>query len=111
MPKYVEKLTNLLPEVSIRYAHGKMNKDEMQDIIYDFALGKFDVLVSTTIIENGIDIPNANTMIVIDADRFGLSQLYQIRGRVGRGSRQAYAYLMYNKNKILEKLHIKDLML
>lgn len=101
MPKYVEKLSNLLPEVSIRYAHGKMNRDEMQDIVYDFALGKFDVLVSTTIIENGIDIPNANTMIVIDADRFGLSQLYQIRGRVGRGSRQAYAYLMYDKNKIL----------
>ena len=101
MPKYVEKLSNLLPEVSIRYAHGKMDRDEMQDIVYNFVLGNFDVLVSTTIIENGIDIPNANTMIVIDADRFGLSQLYQIRGRVGRGSRQAYAYLMYDKNKIL----------
>lgn len=101
MSKYVEKLSNLLPEVSIRYAHGKMNRDEMQDIVYHFGLGNFDVLVSTTIIENGIDIPNANTMIVIDADRFGLSQLYQIRGRVGRGSRQAYAYLMYDKNKIL----------
>lgn len=101
MPKYVEKLSNLLPEVSIRYAHGRMDRDEMQDIVYNFVLGNFDVLVSTTIIENGIDIPNANTMIVIDADRFGLSQLYQIRGRVGRGSRQAYAYLMYDKNKIL----------
>lgn len=101
MDNYADKLRKLLPEVSIRYAHGKMKRDEMQDIVYDFAQGNFDVLVSSTIIENGIDIPNANTMIVIDADRFGLSQLYQIRGRVGRGSRQAYAYLMYDKNKIL----------
>ena len=101
MPSIAEKFRKLLPEVSINYAHGKMNKEQMQDIMYDFTLGKFDVLLSTTIIENGIDIPNANTIIVMDADRFGLSQLYQIRGRVGRGDRQAYAYLMYNKEKVL----------
>ena len=78
-----------------------MTKKEMQDIIYDFTNKKYDVLVSTTIIENGIDIPNANTIIVIDSDRFGLSQLYQIRGRVGRSDKIAYAYLMYKKEKIL----------
>ena len=104
----VEKMENLmnsfkklLPEISIEYAHGKMTKEQMQDVIYNFDKGKFDCLVCTTIIENGIDIPNANTMIVLDADKFGLAQLYQIRGRVGRGDRQAYAYLMYNKDKIL----------
>ncbi len=97
----VNDFKKLLPEVSIEYAHGKMTKEQMQDVIYNFDEGKFDCLVCTTIIENGIDIPNANTIIVMDADRFGLSQLYQIRGRVGRGEKQAYAYLMYNKDKIL----------
>ena len=101
MESVVQSYAKLIPEVSIRYAHGKMNKEDMQDIMLDFTLGKFDVLISTTIIENGIDIPNANTIIVLDSDRFGLSQLYQIRGRVGRGDRQAYAYLTYNKEKIL----------
>ena len=101
MESVVNKFRKLIPEVSINYAHGKMNKESMQDIMYDFTRGEFDVLISTTIIENGIDIPNANTIIVMDADRFGLSQLYQIRGRVGRGDRQAYAYLMYNKEKFL----------
>ena len=99
----------MLPEVTIKYAHGKMNKEQMQDIMYEFTMGKFDVLVSTTIIENGIDIPNANTMIVMDADKFGLSQLYQIRGRVGRGDRQAYSYLMYNKEKVLNETAQKRL--
>ena len=75
----------------------------------DFIYGEFDVLVATTIIESGIDIPNANTMIVIDADKFGLSQLYQIRGRVGRGEKIAYAYLMYDKNKVLSETAIKRL--
>ena len=101
MTDLVNSFKKLLPEISIEYAHGKMTKEQMQDVIYNFDEGKFDCLVCTTIVENGIDIPNANTMIVMDADRFGLSQLYQIRGRVGRGDRQAYAYLMYNKDKIL----------
>ena len=86
-----------------------MNKDVMNDVISDFKNYKYDVLVSTTIIENGIDIPNANTIIVIDADKFGLSQLYQIRGRVGRSDRIAYAYLMYKKDKMLNSTSIKRL--
>lgn len=109
MVSLVNGFAKLLPEVTINYAHGKMNKDDMQDVMYDFNQGKFDVLVSTTIIENGIDIPNANTIIVMDADRFGLSQLYQIRGRVGRGDRQAYAYLMYDKSRVLTDTAIKRL--
>lgn len=109
MEKVVDNFKKLLPEVNIEYAHGKMKKEDMQDVIYKFNMGEFDVLVCTTIIENGIDIPNANTMIVMDADCFGLSQLYQIRGRVGRGDRQAYAYLMYNKGKILTETAIKRL--
>lgn len=109
MPELVNGFEKLLPEVSIKYAHGKLNKDDMQDIMYEFNNHEFDVLVSTTIIENGIDIPNANTMIVMDADRFGLSQLYQIRGRVGRGDNQAYAYLMYDKSKVLTETAIKRL--
>jgi transcription-repair coupling factor (superfamily II helicase) len=86
-----------------------MTKNEMQDIIYDFKNKQYDVLISTTIIENGIDIPNANTIIVIDSDRFGLSQLYQIRGRVGRSSKIAFAYLMYKKEKVLNTTAIKRL--
>lgn len=109
MPELVNGFEKLLPEVSIKFAHGKLNKDDMQDIMYKFNNHEFDVLVSTTIIENGIDIPNANTMIVMDADRFGLSQLYQIRGRVGRGDNQAYAYLMYDKSKVLTETAIKRL--
>ena len=103
MPSIAEKFRKLLPEVSINYAHGKMNKEQMQDIMYDFTLGKFDVLLSTTIIENGIDIPNANTIIVMDADRFGLSQLYQIRGRVGRGKFKSYCILKYESNSEIVK--------
>ena len=109
MEQIVNKYKSLIPEARICYAHGKMTKDEMQDVIYDFTNKKYDVLVSTTIIENGIDIPNANTIIVIDSDRFGLSQLYQIRGRVGRGNRIAYAYLMYKKEKVLNTNAIKRL--
>ena len=109
MESMVNGFKKLIPEVSMRYAHGKMNKDEIQDIMYLFNNGEFDVLISTTIIENGIDIPNANTIIVMNADRFGLSQLYQIRGRVGRGDRQAYAYLMYDKTKVLTETAIKRL--
>ena len=109
MEKTFEKYIKLIPEVRFCYAHGKMSKNDMQDIIYDFTNHKYDVLLSTTIIENGIDIPNANTIIVIDSDRFGLSQLYQIRGRVGRSDRIAYAYLMYKREKILTSVAIKRL--
>ena len=109
MEEVVNKYKKLIPEVRICYAHGKMKKNDMQDVIYDFTNKKYDVLVSTTIIENGIDIPNANTIIVIDADKFGLSQLYQIRGRVGRSDKIAYAYLMYKKEKVLGTTAIKRL--
>lgn len=109
MVSLVNGFAKLLPEVSINYAHGKMDKEQMQDVMYEFNQGNFDVLVSTTIIENGIDIPNANTIIVMDADRFGLSQLYQIRGRVGRSDRQAYAYLMYDKGRVLTETAVKRL--
>ena len=109
MDSLVQKYKKLIPEVKICYAHGKMTKDEMNDIVYDFTNKKYDVLVSTTIIENGIDIPNANTIVVIDSDRYGLSQLYQIRGRVGRGDKIAFAYLMYKKEKVLNTNAIKRL--
>ena len=78
-----------------------MSRDELQDVISDFVDKRFDVLVSTTIIETGIDIPNTNTLIIHDADKFGLSQLYQIRGRVGRSDKIAYAYMMYERKKVL----------
>mgnify|MGYP004526191893 CR=1 FL=1 len=109
MENIVQTFAKLIPEVTFCFAHGKMKKEDMQDVIYRFNQGAFDVLVSTTIIENGIDVPNANTMIVIDADHFGLSQLYQIRGRVGRSDKQAYAYLMYDKSRLLTETAIKRL--
>lgn len=109
MPALVEKYKKLIPEARINYAHGAMPKAQIGDIMYDFTNGNFDVLISTTIIENGIDIPNANTIIVEDADLFGLAQLYQIRGRVGRSDRIAYAYLMYNKSKLLTETAVKRL--
>ena len=81
-----------------------MRERELEDIMYDFINGDIDVLVSTTIIETGLDIPNANTMIIQDADRFGLSQLYQLRGRVGRSNRMAYAFLLYRRDKLLKEV-------
>ena len=93
------KLQRLVPDAVIRFAHGKMLKHELEDVIDKFVNQNIDVLVSTTIIETGIDIPNANTLIIHDADRLGLSQLYQIRGRVGRSDRIAYAYLMYKRQR------------
>ena len=81
-----------------------MSERELEDIMYDFINGEIDVLVSTTIIETGLDIANANTMIIQDADRFGLSQLYQLRGRVGRSSRMAYAFLLYRRDKLLKEV-------
>ena len=104
-----QQLLNLVPEAKIVVAHGKMNKTELENIMIDFVDGKYDVLLCTTIIETGIDIPNVNTLVVIDADHFGLSQLYQIRGRVGRSNKIAYCYLTYKKGKLLSTLAIKRL--
>ncbi len=95
------ELNNLFPYAKIRYAHGKVDKKSLEKILEDFINHEYDILVTTTIIETGIDIPNANTIIIHDADRLGLSQLYQIRGRVGRSNQIAYAYLMFDKGKIL----------
>ncbi len=99
----------LCPQASVGIGHGKMREQELEDVIMDFAEGAFDVLVSTTIIESGMDIPNVNTMIILDADRFGLAQLYQLRGRVGRSGRLAYAYLMYRRDKTLTEIAEKRL--
>lgn len=98
--KYLE-LKRLLPDINIAYAHGRMTQRELESIMSDVIDRKYDLLITTTIIETGIDISNVNTLIVEDADRFGLSQLYQLRGRVGRSSREAYAYLMYQPFKAL----------
>ena len=95
----VYKLQKLVPEARITYAHGQMNRDQLENTLSDFIDHEFDVLVSTTIIETGVDIPNTNTLIIHDADKLGLSQLYQIRGRVGRSDRIAYAYLLYDQFK------------
>lgn len=104
-----DRIQKLVPEASIAVGHGQMKESELEDVILDFAGGAYDVLVSTTIIESGMDIPNVNTMIVLDADKFGLAQLYQLRGRVGRSTRMAYAYLMYRKDKVLSEIAEKRL--
>ncbi len=103
------KLQQLLPELMIETAHGKMGADEIEDVFRRFALGGFQVLISTTIIENGIDIPNANTIIIDRADMYGVSQLYQLRGRVGRSDRKAFAALLYPGNKSLSEVAMKRL--
>ena len=103
------EIKKIVPEANIRVAHGKMNKNEIEDTMVSFINNEFDILLCTTIIETGIDIPNVNTLIIYDADRFGLSQLYQIRGRVGRSNKIAYAYLMYAPNKTLNELAVKRL--
>ncbi len=103
------KVQRLVPEARVVYAHGKMSRLELEDVIEKFLDKEYDVLVSTTIIETGIDIPNANTLLIHDADRLGLSQLYQIRGRVGRSDKIAYAYLMYDKRKQLKDEAVKRL--
>lgn len=105
----ISKVEKLIPNVKIGIAHGRMNKTEIEDIMYKFINREFDVLLCTTIIETGIDIPNVNTLIVLDSDKFGLSQLYQIRGRVGRTNKIAYAYLMYEKHKVLSAVASKRL--
>ena len=95
------QISRLLPDAEVAYAHGQMNERELEQIMLDFMNGDIDVLVSTTIIETGLDIPNVNTIIIQDADRLGLSQLYQLRGRVGRSSRTAYAFLLYRRGRLL----------
>ena len=97
------RLQSLLPDARIAVAHGQMKEHALEDIMLDFFEGRYDVLLSTTIIENGLDVPNANTLIVFDADRFGLSQLYQLRGRVGRSSRSAYAYFTVRPDKMISE--------
>lgn len=104
-----KELELLVPEARIVTGHGKMSRDELEEVMYKFMNKEYDVLLCTTIIETGIDIPNVNTLIIIDADRYGLSQLYQIRGRVGRSNKIAYSYLMYNKGKILTDVAKKRL--
>ncbi len=103
------RLRNLVPEARVAIAHGQMRDSALEDVMMDFAGGKFNVLLCTTIIENGIDIARANTLIVFDADRFGLSQLYQLRGRVGRSSRAAYAYFTVKADKALSETAEKRL--
>ncbi len=109
----IEVITNriqrLVPEARVNYAHGKMHRLQLEDVIEKFVDKEYDVLVSTTIIETGIDIPNANTLLIHDSDQLGLSQLYQLRGRVGRSDRIAYAYLMYDRRKQLKEEAVKRL--
>ncbi len=102
-------IQNLVPDAVVRYAHGQMSERKLESIMYEFINGEIDVLVSTTIIETGLDISNANTMIIHDADKMGLSQLYQLRGRVGRSNRTSYAFLMYRRDKMLKEIAEKRL--
>ncbi len=101
--KIAAHIRDLIPQASVAAAHGQMDEKQLEDIMLQFVNNETNVLVATTIIESGLDIPNVNTMIILDADRLGLSQLYQLRGRVGRSNRMAYAYLMYQKNKVLSE--------
>ena len=103
------KIAELVPEANVAFAHGQMRERELENIMYQFINGEIDVLVSSTIIETGLDISNVNTMIIQDADNMGLSQLYQLRGRVGRSNRTAYAFLMYRQNKMLKEIAEKRL--
>ncbi|WP_246946035.1 transcription-repair coupling factor [Bacillus pinisoli] len=104
-----DELSMLVPDAKVIYAHGKMNENELESVMLSFLEGEADVLVSTTIIETGVDIPNVNTLIVHDADKMGLSQLYQLRGRVGRSNRIAYAYFTYKRDKVLTEVAEKRL--
>ena len=104
-----DEISELVPEADVVFAHGQMTGSRIEDIMQEFVEGKSNVLVCTTILESGIDIPNANTIIVENADRLGLAQLYQIRGRVGRAERQAYAYITYKRNKLLSEVADKRL--
>ena len=102
-------IANLVPEANVAYAHGQMKESELERIMFDFINGEIDVLVSTTIIETGLDISNVNTIIIHDSDNLGLSQLYQLRGRVGRSNRTAYAFLMYKRDRMLKEVAEKRL--
>ena len=104
-----ERIAELVPEAKVVYAHGQMTGQKIEEIMQEFIEGKTNVLVCTTILESGIDIPNANTIIVENADRMGLAALYQIRGRVGRSDRQAYAYITHKKDKLLSEVADKRL--
>ncbi|WP_342455582.1 helicase-related protein [Caloramator sp. Dgby_cultured_2] len=101
------EISKLVPEARIIIAHGQMNEEELEDAIISFINGDAEILLCTTIIETGIDMPNVNTLIVYDADRMGLSQLYQLRGRVGRSNRIAYAYFTYKRIKFFLRLQKK----
>ncbi len=103
------KIASLAPEAVVEFAHGQMKERELENIMYRFINGEIDVLVSTTIIETGLDIPNVNTIIIHDSDNMGLSQLYQLRGRVGRSNRTSYAFLMYKRDKMLKEVAEKRL--
>jgi len=103
------RIGSLVPEATVAFAHGQMQEHELEKIMFNFIGGEIDVLVSTTIIETGLDIPNVNTMIIHDSDNMGLSQLYQLRGRVGRSNRTAYAFLMYKRDKVLREVAEKRL--
>lgn len=103
------KVQELVPDARVAYAHGQMDERNLEAVMYDFINGEIDVLVSTTIIETGLDIANVNTMIIHDADKFGLSQLYQLRGRIGRSSRTAYAFLMYKRDRMIKETAEKRL--
>ena len=107
--EFASRIESIVPDARIAVAHGQMNKTQLENTIIDFVNYEYDILICTTIIETGIDIPNVNTLIVIDADRFGLSQLYQLRGRVGRSNKFAYAYLMYQPFKSLTETAVKRL--
>ena len=109
MDTKVREISELVPEAKVIGAHGQMSKTELEDIMINFSNKEYDILVCTTIIETGIDMPSVNTLIIIDADRFGLSQLYQLRGRVGRSNKIAYCYLMYDPRKILTEIATKRL--
>lgn len=103
------RIQKLVPDARVSFAHGQMKERELEEIMYDFINGDIDVLVSTTIVETGLDIANANTMIIHDADAMGLSQLYQLRGRIGRSTRTAYAFLLYKRDKMLKEVAEKRL--
>ena len=99
----IDQLNNMVPEVKVSIAHGQMNVKDLEITMEEFCHGDYDVLVSTTIIESGLDIPRANTIIIHRSDMFGLSQLYQLRGRIGRGSDRAHAYLLMPENQRINK--------
>ena len=107
--EFKAQLQKIVPNARICVGHGQMKENELEQIIVDFANNEYDVLLATTIIENGLDIPNANTMIIHDADKFGLAQLYQLRGRVGRCEKQAYCYCFYKNANTLTPEAIKRL--